>query len=44
MNKNLEDAEGEMVGGARENSTFWRWLLARTTDRPQLLPPKEAKP
>jgi hypothetical protein len=46
MNKNLEDAEGEMVGGARENSAFWRWLLARMTDRPELLPPKpsEGKP
>lgn len=31
LNGALEDAEGFMVGGARENAGFLRWLLQRST-------------
>jgi len=40
MNKNLEYVGGEPFDGGRENAHFWRWLLARLTDRPPWIPPK----
>jgi len=33
LNNALEDSEGAMVGGARENSGFIRWLLKRSTSK-----------
>ncbi len=48
LNSALEDAEGTMVGGARENAGFVRWLLKRSTagaaPRPGLAKPGSGSP
>ncbi len=45
LNNALEDAEGAMVGGARENAGFLRWLLKRSTaGRPGPTQPNSPQP
>jgi len=39
-NKNLENVDGSPIEGMRENSDFWRWLLADLRGTERWLPPK----
>lgn len=44
MNKNLERVDGLPIEGMRENSDFWRWLLADLSGGPEWLPPPPPPP
>ena len=38
-NRNLENEEGTIVNGVRENAAFWRWLIVWARDRQDWPPP-----
>ena len=44
MNKNLERRDGRPFEGMRENSDFWRWLLARLRGRRTDWLPAQVRP